>query len=128
MSRFDYIGARGNGLKNQYIVLQVQDINGDVLKRKLSSMGQSSFIAPLAMMAMDNIPKEVVDIALPIAQAKLLDFGVTAKVYATDVPPAQGGRKKSEFLPGFVVGGSLVAVVATVGWGAWVLLFRRLLS
>jgi hypothetical protein len=60
------LGASGEGLKSQYITLHVDKIDGVILKKKLDEMKVSGAIAPLAMMAVDQAPKFVIDTALPL--------------------------------------------------------------
>ena len=121
------IGA-GDGLKAQYLVIHVESVDGAVLKKKLADAGQSSAIAPLVMMATDNVPKFVIDTAIPVAVKKLQEYGVTANIVAQDAPPAQGGRKRSELLYGVAAGAGLTALVAGIGWTAWVTIFRKIIT
>lgn len=122
------LGASGSdGLKNQFIVVKIDRIDADALKRKLAEGGHSAAIAPLVMLATDRAPKAAVDLALPLAVKELREYGVYAKLTAHDVPPPEG-RARSEFLPGFVVGAGVVTLVTAVGWGAWNLLLKRIFT
>lgn len=122
------LGAKGEGLKSQYLVLHIQSINEPLLKAKLASMNVSPAIAPLIMTATDNAPKFVIDMGLPFAVKELEKYGVKATLTATDVPPEKGGRKKSEFIPGFVVGSGLVAMLVGVSWATWKLIFSKIFN
>lgn len=112
----DMLGAVSTGLASQYIVLHIEKIDGEILKKKLAEDKQSSAIAPLAMFAIDSAPKFLIDTALPIVEKELVKYGVTATVVAQDVPPEKGGRKQSEFLPGAVVGILVAALLGGIGW------------
>lgn len=117
----------GDGLRSQYIVVKVDHVDADKLKKKIADMGQSGAIAPLVVLATDNAPKAVLDVGLPIAAKQLEDFGVYASITAQDVPPPPGKpRSSSEFFPGAVVGICASTVVFGVGWGAWKALFSKI--
>jgi hypothetical protein len=120
------LGAAGDGLRNQWVILKIAHVDGARLKQKMAQEGRSSMIAPAAMLAVDALPKAIVDIALPIVSKQLLEYGVTAELTAADTPPAQGGRARSEFFPGAIIGAGATAVIFGIGWGTWRLLLSRL--
>lgn len=122
------LGVASTGLKDQFVVIRVNRIDGDLFKRKLVEAGQSSAIAPAVLMAVDTAPKFAIDVALPMAAKELEKYGIFATLSASDAPLAQGERKKSEFLPGFVIGSGIVATVAAIGWGAWKLVLNKLFT
>lgn len=123
----DMLGA-GDGLRNQFLTIKVDHVDGPILKRRLAEAGQSGAIAPAVLFAVDTAPKAAVDVAIPLAEKELAKYGVTARIVASDVPPAQGGRRRSEFFPGVAVGAGVAAVVFGIGWTTWKLLLKRIFT
>ena len=119
--------APGTGLVTQFIILNVKRIDGDKLRDSLKLEGVKAAGMKAALAAVDNSPKMALDLVAPFARNYLKDnLGVDAEITVADkAPPARG---KSEFWMGLGFGAGAVALVATVGWGAWKLLFKRFLS
>ncbi len=105
MSRGLYmLGASGDALRSQAIVMHIDHIDAAVLKSKVGGL------AGLALDLSDVAPKAFLDAALPIAAQQLKQYGIDARLAASDAPTVERG--KSEFWSGLVVGGAL-------GGGAW---------
>lgn len=109
----DVLGA--SGLKNQYIVIRVKDIDAAALEKKLKADGNpAAAFAALGTKIANVLPKAVLDIGLPaFAKTTKQQWGVDADVYAVDATPGDE-RPKSEFLPGVGVG-ALVGVAGSFG-------------
>lgn len=122
------IGAVSTGFASQNVVVRVDAVDGDVLKRKLAEEGRSGAIAPAVILAADHAPKAAIDVAIPLVVKEMKKYGVTARITSSDAPPAQGARKRSEFWPGIAVGGGIAAVAFGVGWGVWKLLLKRIFT
>lgn len=117
--------ASDSGLKNQYIVIRVNKIDPKKLGEAMDAppppegAGKklTKAVLPLMPTVLNNIPKFVLDMSLPVAAKVATDYGIDATVYATNVPPAQGGRDKSEFVPGVVAGAVGAGVFIGLGYG-----------
>jgi hypothetical protein len=113
------IGA-GEGLKGHFIVIKVDRVDGEVLKRKLAASGSSSAIAPLAMLVVDDAPKDAINVLMPTAMKQLEEYGVHGTAIINDDPNARGiPTKPSGFFPGLSIGATLAAVLIGAGWGGW---------
>lgn len=119
------LGARGDGLQAQYIVVNVRHIDAEKLKQALGTKGLADAGLSAALTIVDSQPRAALDLGLPIAKRYLRDnLGVDAELTAANVPPPV--RQKSEFFGGAVFGAGAVALFAGIGYGAWRLVFRRL--
>jgi hypothetical protein len=125
--------ADDTGLKNQYIVIRVNKIDPKKLGQAMDAPSPpeggagkklTKAVLPLMPTVLNNIPKFVLDMALPVAAKTATDYGIDATVFATNVPPAQGGRDKSEFVPGVVTGALGAGVVIGLGYGVKALVKR----
>lgn len=116
----DVLGA-GDGLKTQYVVLRVRDVD---IPRLRSAAGKWGGLAAGVVALSDSAPAVLLKAAAPIAQKKLkADYGIDAEIAVTDAPPPP--RSVSEFFPGAAVGAAGVGVVAAVVYGIYRLFSRR---
>ena len=121
-------------LADHYIVIRVNHVDANKLKEHLTAppkpvdpveqqkeMSQKKLIAsllPAASGIVNGVPKLVLNVALPYVHKVIKDYGVDATITSASVPPQQGGRSRSEFLPGAAAG----AVLGTgLFWGGRVL-------
>lgn len=109
-----------DALASHYIVIRVNHVDVDKLKAAIlappesaeasaAQMKRIASVLPLASGVVNGLPKLMLDVGLPFAQRAIKAYGIDATIMATNVPPSQGGRSKSEFLPGVVAG----AIVGT---------------
>jgi hypothetical protein len=118
------LGA-GNGLKGQFVVIKIDHIDDAALKKKLAESNQSAAIAPLVNMAANDAPPEVLNIGLSLAAKQLESYGVYSSMKVVATPPSPSDNKSSLLFPGMAIGAGTVALVAGIGWTAWVTLFRK---
>lgn len=107
------LGAlKPTGLKSQYIVIQVKDVDEQKLKGQLGQYGR---YLPSGLRVADALPKVVLDTVAPVAAKALKDqYGVDASIsFANASPPT---RPKSEFLPGVGAGILMSGLAAGVYW------------
>lgn len=121
------LGASGDGLQSQLIVLRVLHIDADKLKKAIGVEGMKAAGLNVALSVVDSQPKMALDVALPLAKNFLKDnYGVDAEITTSNAPPP--ARSKSEFFGGLVFGVGASTVVFGVGWATWKLLFRRIFT
>ena len=117
----DMLGASGDGLKSLYLNVHVEHIDPVQFKKKLVELDapSPSAIVSAVVMATDSAPQFVIDTAIPMAEKELEKFGIKATIVASPVPPEKGGKLKSEFVPGAVVGATVVLIFTGIGFGIW---------
>jgi len=123
----DMLGAKGDGLKDQFIVLNVKHIDADKLRKGIGATGAADAGISVALSVVDSQPKMALDLGLPIAKRYLREnLGVDAEITAANVAPQ--ARGKSEFFSGAVVGAGVSVFLIGVGWGTWKLLLKRIFT
>jgi len=100
------------GLKSQYIIVKVNDVDEQKLKGQLGPYGR---YVPSGLKVVDTLPKVVLDTVAPVAAKALKDqYGIDASIsFVNAAPPA---RPKSEFLPGVGAGILMSGLAAGVYW------------
>ena len=94
------LGASGDALKGQTLVVRIERVDTAKLK---STVGKYGGAIDLALDFADWKPSAAIDIAVPIVRKQLADIGIDTTVSAGAVPP----RGSSEFWGGLAVGGVL---------------------
>lgn len=119
---FDSIGATGDGLGTQYIVLRVKHVDVDKLKGAVG--GTTGTALAMALPLIDLKPDAALRTALPFVVKKAsADYGVDLEWQVANAPPVKGVSPPTKFVPGVVVG----SLLAGAGWAMW-RLGRRLFA
>lgn len=107
----DLLGLKDRGIRSQFIVIEIKDIDVEKLQRAAGTYGK--FI-PTGVSVVDTLPKVVFDTVAPVAAKALKEkYGVDAKIQFGNAPVL---RPKSEFLPGLAVGVIITTLISGLFW------------
>lgn len=122
----DVLGA-GDGLANQTFVVRIKHIDEAKLRPFVAARhAGAAKIIPASVSISDQLPKAVVDLALPLVVDRLrTEMGIDADITATDAPPNLRKRAKSEFWWGLGAGAAFAGVLGGIGFGLSRIFARR---